>query len=159
MELKIYYAALVLHVIGITIMAGTTFLDFIAYRQFWKTPAPDSNRDFISANTLFKLQKIINIGMLLILLSGILMMYFMHQVWEQQLWFRIKMGILLLILLNGFALKRRMSSALKKLLTSGVSAESGIDKLSVLKRNITMSQLIQMVFVVLIFTLSVFKFN
>jgi len=32
----IYYSALVGHIVGLTLMAGTTVSDYIVFRQFWK---------------------------------------------------------------------------------------------------------------------------
>ncbi|CAL1517463.1 hypothetical protein [Chitinophaga sp. MM2321] len=158
MNLNIYHIALVGHIVGITMMAGTTFVDFIAFKQSGKVFASDKTKSPAMEDMLSGLQKIIGIGMLLILISGILMMVYMHQVWGEQTWFRVKMGILLLIIINGI-IRRRMGTGWKKLL-AGTPSDPGFDtKLSRMKSNITTVQVLQLLFFLVIFTLSVFKFN
>ena len=156
---NIYHIALVAHIVGITIMAGTTFIDFITFKQFWKIFSGDKAKSLVIEDILFRLQKFIGIGMLLIIISGVLMMVYLHQVWGQQIWFRVKMGILVLIIINGLVIRRRMGSRLKKLLAEGSPGSSFNAKLSGLKRNMMASHLFQMLFFTIIFVLSVFKFN
>jgi len=159
MNTGIYYSALVIHIIGIILMAGTTFIDVVIFQQFWKFFPVDINKREFTATIIFKLQKFIRIGMLAILLSGVTMMYYLHQVWGAQIWFKIKIGIVLLIILNGLINRRRLGLKLKKFLAD-TSTVMIIDvKWSVLKRNITTFHLLQVLFFVIIFILSVFKFN
>jgi len=155
----IYNIALVAHIVGITIMAGTTFIDFITFKQFWKIFSDDKAKSLVIEDILYKLQRFMGIGMLVIIISGVLMMVYLHQVWGQQIWFRVKMGILVFIIINGLVIRRRMGSGLKKLLTEGSSDSRFNAKLSGLRRNITTVHLFQMLFFTIIFVLSVFKFN
>jgi hypothetical protein len=159
MNPALYNTALVAHIIGITIMAGTTFIDFITFRQFWKIYPEDKIRSASLEEYLFKLQRFFGIGMLIIIISGVSMMAYLHQVWGAQLWFRVKIGILVLIIINGLALRRRQGSKLKSLMTSDLSGHDLKIKTSSLKRNITLTQLLQILFFILIYFLSVFKFS
>ncbi|MCW3071197.1 MAG: hypothetical protein JWO44_1087 [Bacteroidetes bacterium] len=158
MEQTIYKIALVVHIVGITIMSGTTFIDFISFRHFWKILPENRPAALVTADSLYKLQRFMGIGMLIIILSGVGMMIFLHQVWGQQIWFRVKIGILVLIIINGLAIRRRLGNNLKKLLVELPGTETD-SKLSKLKSNMTVVHLFQMLFFVAIFILSVFKFN
>jgi hypothetical protein len=158
MEQIIYKTALVVHIVGITIMAGTTFIDFITFKQFWKVLPDNRPGALVTADSLYKLQRFMGIGLLIIILSGVTMMIFLHQVWGQQIWFRIKIGILFLIIINGLAIRRRLGNNLKKLLAELPGAETDL-KLSKLKSNITLVHVFQLLFFSSIFILSVFKFN
>jgi hypothetical protein len=149
-----YNAALVLHVVGITMMAGTSFIDFITFRAFCKIYT-DNVASLIYESYLYKLQRFLGIGMLLILVSGVTMMAKLHEVWGAQLWFRIKMGLLLLVILNGLGLRRMLGTRLKKMLHSGAFNE----RWNLLKRNFIIVQVLQLLLFIVIFTLSVFKFN
>jgi hypothetical protein len=153
-----YKLFLVTHIVGVTIMAGTTFVDFVLFNYFWKTYSSDKSQGTVLEKALSGLQKFMGIGMLLIILSGIGMMFYLHQVWGQQLWFRIKMGILLLIIFNGLGLRRMLGSKLRKLLTE---ASQGMrdEQLYKVKSNMRIVHILQMLFFVTIFFLSVFKFN
>jgi hypothetical protein len=159
MSMTFYYIALVIHVIGITIMAGTTFIDFITFKAFSKAFQADKNKSLVLENYLYKLQRFLGIGMLLILASGVTMMVKLHEVWGAQLWFRIKMGILLLIIINGLGLRRAIGSKLKKALAGNVLDGIANEQWHAVKRNFTLVQVIQMALFIVIYVLSVFKFN
>jgi hypothetical protein len=154
-----YNLALVAHVVGITIMAGTTFIDFVTFRAFCSAFKADITKGLILEEYLDKLQKVIGIGMLIILVSGFAMMIKLHEVWGAQLWFRIKMGILLLIIINGLGLRRRVGAKLKKFLTGNLPENTATGKYTDIKKNFTIVQTIQMLLFTIIFVLSVFKFN
>lgn len=149
-----YHAALVLHIVGITLMAGTSFIDYATFRAFAKAYAADSAKAAMLEEYLFKLQRFLGIGMLLILLSGITMMAKLHEVWGAQLWFRVKMGLLLLVIANGLGLRRALGNRLRKMLLLETPPNwPG------LKRNFNIVQLVQLLLFLIIFILSVFKFN
>ncbi|HJT75444.1 MAG TPA: hypothetical protein VJ720_15515 [Chitinophaga sp.] len=148
-----YKIALVMHITGIAMLAGTTFIDFILSRQVLKSIPGHISRGITINGLLHRLQRITGVGMLVVIASGIIMMAYLHQVWGKQLWFQVKMGILLLIIINGLVIRRRMGGRLDILLT-----KSSQD-FSVLKRNMSIMYLLQMLFFLTVFVLSVFKFN
>jgi len=159
MSAAVYQMALVAHVVGITIMAGTTFIDFITFKTFLKAYRTDRANSLLLENYLYRLQRFLGIGMLVILASGVLMMVRLHGVWGVQLWFRIKMIILLLIIINGLGLRRVLGSRLKKLLTREIPAKSATAEFNGIKWRFSVVQVIQMLLFVTIYVLSVFKFN
>jgi hypothetical protein len=57
MSTTLYNIALVTHVVGITIMAGTTFIDYITFRAFWKVFRADKAKGSVLENYLHKLQR------------------------------------------------------------------------------------------------------
>ena len=158
MNLPVYNMALVTHIVGITLMAGATFIDFIIFKQFWKAYPSDKPKSIVIEDMLHRLQRFMGVGMLVILVSGVVMMVYLHQVWGQQIWFRVKMGVLVLVIINGLGIRRSMGSKLKRLLTE--ESLSDFDgKRSGLKSNITLVHAFQLLFFLIMFTLSVFKFN
>lgn len=158
MSTTIYQAFLVLHITGITVMAGTSFVDLIIFRSFKKAFRTDAARSRVIEEQLYKLQRFMGIGMLLILISGIGMMVKLHEVWGAQIWFRVKMGILLLVIINGLGLRRMFGSRLRKALTISPAADSN-NAIESIARNFVTVQLIQLLFFIIIYVLSVFKFN
>jgi hypothetical protein len=155
MSAALYNIALVTHIIGITIMAGTTFIDFITFRSFSKVFKIDEHKGLVLENYLHKLQRFLGIGMLVILVSGVTMMVKLHEVWGAQLWFRIKIAVLFLIIINGLAFRRILGSKLKMILSDSGTEE----KWNSIKRNFTAVQATQMLLFIIIYVLSVFKFN
>ena len=132
----LYQSSLVGHIIGITLMAGASFIDLAAFRVYRKLSRRDSAKAAVLLVYFNKLQRFMGFGMLLILVSGVLMMIKLHAVWGAQLWFRIKMGLVLLVIFNGLALRRRVRD-----------------------NRVPVVQTIQVFLFIIIFILSVFKFN
>jgi putative copper export protein len=153
-----YNSFLVLHIVGITVMAGTTFIDLLLFRSFRQTLHTDYGKSVILHDSLSKLQRFMGIGMLLILISGVAMMIKFHQVWGVQMWFRIKMGVLLLIIINGLAFRRMLGARLKNWLIDSTPQSLDERRLPIFRR-LVLIQVIQLVLFVIIYTLSVFKFN
>lgn len=158
MNQHIYSTILVVHVVGIVLMAGTAFIDLFTFRYFWKRYAADKQQGLVVENIAFGLQRFMGVGMLLILLSGIGMMAYLHQVWGQQLWFRIKMAVLVLIIINGLGLRRVLGTRLRRILGADAATDIALP-LSKVKVNMTIVQYLQLLLFIVIFTLSVFKFN
>ncbi|WP_316811085.1 hypothetical protein [Pedobacter heparinus] len=159
MSTALYQAALVTHVAGITIMAGTTFIDYITFRIFCGSYQSDQAKGIVLESLLNKLQRYMGIGMLVILVSGVMMMIKLHEVWGAQLWFRTKIGILLIIIINGLGLRRIAGSKLKKAIINNSSTTLQPEVFNRIRRNFTAIQLIQLLLFIIIFVLSIFKFN
>lgn len=158
MSIAFYHAALVLHIIGITMMAGTAFIDYITFRAFSTAYSTDAGRALVLGNYLHQLQRFLGIGMALILVSGITMMVKFHEVWGAQLWFRVKMIILLMAIINGLGFRRILGTRLKKIVDNSISGLPH-ERWSTLKRNFILAQFVQLLLFIIIYTLSVFKFN
>lgn len=158
MNIALYNSFLVLHVIGITVMAGTSFIDYLTFRSLKKALEIDTGTSRVIADNLDKLQRYLGIGMLLILVSGIGMMVKLHEAWGAQIWFKIKMGILLIIIINGLGLRRMLGAKLKRALAAPLPAgsKSGIEAVS---SGFMVVQTLQLLLFIVIYTLSIFKFN
>lgn len=158
MSITVYNSFLVLHVIGITVMAGTSLIDFLTFRSLKKVLKIDTATSRTIEDSLDKLQRYLGIGMLLILVSGIGMMIKLHEVWGVQIWFKIKMGILLIIIINGLGLRRMLGAKLKKALAAPLPTGSK-GSIETISSNLTIVQILQLLLFIVIYTLSIFKFN
>ena len=154
-----YHLALVTHIAGLTIMAGTTLVDFIITRQFWKLHANNNLKGLAIQEATSKFTMLFGIGILLLILSGVYMMYVTHGAYGEQIWFRIKFGFVIAIILNGIAIGRRQGLKLRKILSEEAAGKNSEKQLLKIKANINRFHISQLVFFLTIFTLSVFKFN
>lgn len=154
----LYNIALVTHVVGITLAAGATVFDFVITSVNWQNHSRSILDSFVSETILNKVLRLLGVGMLLIILSGIGMMIFLHGVWGQQTWFRIKMIILILIIVNAVVFRRLLAIRFQKLLSAETGDVASLQLLDV-RRNIRIVQVVQMILFVTIFALSVFKFQ
>jgi hypothetical protein len=155
----IYHLALITHLTGLILVAGTTFIDYIITRQFWKQVANSKSEASAVLNSLSKFPIVFGIGFLFLIISGVYMMYVTNGAYGEQVWFRIKFGLIILIILNGIAFGRRQGLELRKILSSEMLG-GGIDmELSKIRGNLNLFHLSQLMFFLCILTLSVFKFN
>ena len=126
-------AALLLHIVGIVIMAGTTFADYFTFRQLLRYLRQDAQKAVAVNIATAKFSQLMSLGMLLLILSGVLMVSVYGHAFTTQIWFRIKMGIVLLILLNGILIARPSMLKLQKLLPSVADNSEAAGRIEVLK--------------------------
>jgi uncharacterized membrane protein SirB2 len=163
----LYQIALVNHIIGLTLLAGTTLVDYILARHFWKQYFQNPFQAIAINDATSKFQILLGIGIILLILSGITMMGITHGAFGEQIWFQIKFGLVILIIINGLAVGRRQGSKLKKLLSQettnfsdgSVQRENLKVEMLKVKGRITWFHCLQLFFFILVFVLSVFKFN
>ena len=154
-----YQLSLVLHIIGLTMMAGTTLIDYVVIRRFWVQLAIEKQRGLVLLGLLSRLPVVLGIGFLLLVLSGVSMMGITHGVFGEQLWFRVKFALITCIIINGIALGRRLGVQLRKVLATELSPLEEAEKLSRIRKGLRLFHFLQLSFFLVIFVLSVFKFN
>ncbi|MEJ7645328.1 MAG: hypothetical protein WKF87_12090 [Chryseolinea sp.] len=155
----IYNGALALHITGICVMAGATLVDYFGIRAFWKTIRSDRPQAIVYLQIGTLHQRLMSIGMVLIIISGVAMMFYMHAVWGQQVWFQIKFGLLIIIIVNGLFIVKLLRSRLVNAIHI-ISPQANITlTISRLRKNLSVLQQIQLMLFLAIFILSVFKFN
>ena len=155
----LFNASLWLHIIGITLLAGTTVVDFVLTRKFWAFYAINPQEGILVKKMLNRLPALIGIGTGLVLLSGIGMMAVFHTVFGAMLWFRIKIVLVLLVILNAILFGRRQGARLNRLLIAGASQPADQQSLDQIRRNMNLFHLTQLTLLLIIFFLSAFKFN
>lgn len=150
-------ALLVLHLTGLTIMAGTTIIDFTIFKTFWKYFDEDMEKSKGVLVGTSKSSRLIGIGAALLVITGIGMMALTHGVFGEQLWFRIKIGIVLILMLNGIIFGRRQGEKLRAIINKdGAYLTEQVNRI---KTNLNIFFAIQLALFFSIVFLSVFKFN
>lgn len=153
----LYPSFLILHLTGLTIMAGTTLVDLIGYRVYWKLY--DNNKEKAEGMLQFlaKLARPVGIGAALLILTGLGMMVLTHGIFGEQTWFRIKFGLVILLIANSLLFGRRQGAALRKAVaTNEVQPPLAVAKI---KNNLNLFHFTQLLIFLTIIFLSVFKFN
>jgi len=155
---------LVLHLTGIVLMVGMTVAAFVLQWQFWTIIPHGEER----ARPLFRAGKRVNIlqgvGGLLILTGGVIMMMALHGVVMYQFWFRVKLVLLGLIILNALVVLMPAGKRLRRLvagMTPGyvvTTAGMGLSgDLAAIKSRMRLFYILQLSFFLLIFILSAFQ--
>ncbi|MRG48999.1 hypothetical protein GFS24_28075 [Chitinophaga sp. SYP-B3965] len=152
----LFNTSLWFHIIGISLMAGVTVADFVLTRKFWAFYVKSPQEGILVRKISNKLPVLIIAGILLILLSGVGMMIATHGVFDTFLWFRIKMGLVLLVILNAVIFGRRQNTQLNKLLLKEIPEEQLLKRI---QKNLNTFHITQLTLFAFIYLLSTFKFN
>jgi len=155
---------LVMHISGIVLMVGMTIAAFILQWQSWEIIPFGKER----MRPLQRVGKRINLlqglGGLLIIAGGVMMMIALHGVVMHQAWFRIKLVLLGLIILNALAVLMPAGRKLRRLLT-GIMPEHAVTPgstvlsgdLMAIRGRMLLFYILQLSFFLLIFILSAFQ--
>jgi len=98
---------LALHLTGLVLMAGTIVVDSMIYRAFWQQYNTDRDRSINLLAVSGKFGRVTGIGAALIVLTGVGMMAVTHGVFGEQLWFRVKFGLVILLIAINLLARRR----------------------------------------------------
>lgn len=156
---ELLHLSLVLHIIGLTIVGGSNLVAFVMQGQFWKLYEQDKGKGAAVMIATSKVPRITILGLLLLILSGVAMMVITQGAFGGQVWFKIKMSVLLIIIINAVIFGRRSGAALRDLIREDTNGKDMTPELRSMKRRIRAFYLIQLSLLVTIFVLSVFKFN
>ncbi|MGN7823507.1 hypothetical protein ACTJJB_25525 [Chitinophaga sp. 22536] len=153
-----YLLSLLVHITGLAMVSGIVLAGFMANRRFWKIYASDRVRAVAILDLTARFPVAMGIGMLLLLLSGTMMMALVHGTYGEQLWFRIKMIMFLLVILNGI-LGRRLGQKMKPVLQAATSGENISASIEPLKGRLNLFYIIQLLLLLAIFACGVLKFT
>ncbi|MEO7045109.1 MAG: hypothetical protein ABI091_07345, partial [Ferruginibacter sp.] len=137
-------------------MAGTTFVDYTTFKTFWKQFALDREKSLGLLEATGKFSRLIGIGAALLILTGFGMMAITKGVFGEQLWFRIKFALVIVIIANALLNGRRLGLKLRKTVADGgVNATLQTESF---RTRLNWFHLIQLLLFLVIIFLSVFKF-
>lgn len=145
---------LVLHITGITMMAGTALIDTIFYKQFFRQYNIDQTKAAGTLEASGKIAVLFPIGFLLLLLSGVSIMLLTHGIYAEQTWFKIKMILVIITVVNGLAVGRRTGLQVRK--NVAVNNTAAVINL---KQRLLVFHITQLTLFAAIFVMGVFKFN
>ncbi|MBB2151375.1 hypothetical protein [Pedobacter gandavensis] len=151
----LFKIALTMHITGFVILAGIMLADFVTFRQFWKLV----NEDWQKAQWLRKIvssfSPLIGIGGLLVISSGIALLTMMPV--DSQLWFRLKMILVILFILNMFFIGPRQAKKLDQHIASRQVLQLN-DEIKGIKKRLNFFYISQLLIMLSIFILSSFRF-
>lgn len=149
-------------------MAGTTLVEYLLTKHFWKLYANDRSRAITSNEDGFNFHLLVDIGVIFLILSGLTMLVIFQGVFAKQIWFQIKIGLIIIIAINGSVVGRRQDMKLKRLLSlekmnfhrdGSPGLENPNEDFMKVKHRLDLFYTSQLLMFLTIFTLSVFKFN
>lgn len=158
MKTQIFFQTfLILHLTGLVLMAGTTATDYIVFRIFSKSLIKRKEMSLTLPDLMKKLSILLAIGAALLILTGAGLFFITDGLFIHQIWFKIKMLLVLGLILNGFLVGARQESKLKSSIAKEYTNNSKQTNKAIF--NLKIFYAIQMILFFLIIILSVFKFN
>lgn len=150
-----YNIALSLHLVGVTTMAGAALYRWILLRTMHENQPGD--QQIFLFQLMRQLSKLLAVGFVILLFSGSTMLYLVNGLFETQLWFQLKLALLLWLVIGGAIFQNRYEKRLLRLLTTPTSDFSLVVQKKV-------SQLLwwlqtDLLAFLVIFVLVIFKFN
>jgi len=106
---------LAIHLSALVVMAGTTVIDYVTFKTFWERVGLEGSEARGLLPIMSKYGSIVRASGAVLLMSGIAMLALVDGVWWQQSWFKTKMVLVLLLVLNGAIIGNRNGVAFREL--------------------------------------------
>jgi uncharacterized membrane protein len=153
--MELYYLlklALTLHIVGLAIAGGVSLANYMSYRRFWIQYVSGNSAANMLLEGLIKYPRMIGVGLLISVISGITMMNLAFKGFMDQPWFRLKLSLIVLVIVNT-ALVYRWTKTIRK--NIGREQEAKVMRI---RKKVNASVILQLVFFLIIFVLAVFRF-
>lgn len=150
---SVYLIFLILHLTAFALYTGTLIANLINNNQLWQYSNNNASITKALFQTTDKYNKMMAACLGIALVMGILMMSQMHKVYGDQLWMRVKIALVLIIIVIRVFYSRNISQLKKRLATEAMAPVTD------LKKKISLFQLVQIILVAGIIVLSVCRFN
>lgn len=111
-----FQTCLILHLTGLVLMAGPTAVDLIIFNNFCKKFELEKEKALALLEVMSKLSVLLIAGAILLIVSGAGLFIITHGVFAEQFWFKFKMGLIVVLILNGSFFGGRQASKLKNLI-------------------------------------------
>jgi len=104
----IFRTGLFFHIIGIFLIAGGLVGTILTESVFWKYVGQGSEKAKAMVPLLLLFPRVIISGAILMLITGLLMLYGVHWVFLGQTWLTLKLILFILLILNGRLVGKRL---------------------------------------------------
>jgi hypothetical protein len=113
--LRLLQSLLVIHLAGLVLMAGTDAVSFVAFKKLSNALHEDQTAVKFYIKKLLGLSSLLPLGGILLILSGVGLLIITHT--YGQLWFQLKMGVVVALISNGFLFGARQELKIKQILS------------------------------------------
>jgi len=150
----IFQTGLLFHIIGIFLIAGGSIGNLVVEKLFWHYLAQFSEKSKTLAILLSRFPKVILTGSMLMLASGILMLYSVQWSFWGQTWLTIKLCLYAVLLFNGIFIAK---PTIAKIVAEVNSLELHLKTLNMLKKKMLRFHIIQYSILLLLIVVVIFK--
>jgi len=154
---RLLQSGLLLHIIGIATVAGVTLAGYIMLKQFRTQYTEDKQKGLLIIKATSKFSMFAGIGLLVQIISGMMMLAATEGAFASQLWFRIKMIVVIFIIATMIILKRILEKRLNREVSIDIARGNSSGQIGIIAGRISYLQLLLLLFFITIFALSVFR--
>jgi len=153
----IFRIILALHITGIVIMAGTTMIDYLTFKTFWKFADAGDNRVFGLIPLMAKYGIFVRAGAIAIIFTGItLFVWGKGAIWAQP-WFKVKTVLVIALILNGLFIGNKQGHKLRE--TVMAHGADFVAYTTLIRESMNRFYPIQLTLFFLIILISMIRFN
>ena len=145
---------LALHLGGLTIMAGTTVVDYFTFKTFCRMTDEGNNRSLGLLPIMARYGELVRIGAAILILTGIVMLVLANGVWWGQRWFKIKLALVILLILNGMFVGNIQGLKFRKIV---MDSPALVQQIVDVRANLNRFYLMQLTMFLLIILISVIQ--
>lgn len=153
----LFSIGLFIHIVGITCIAGGIIGGLVLENHLWKHLHQSPEKASILAPLMSKYPVIIQVGTLLMLLSGFLMLKALSWAVVGQWWFIIKMALVVALILNGMLVARPNGNRLRLLVGQMVNGQQVETELKMVRRKMLLFHISEMTLLIVVYLLAVFQ--
>jgi hypothetical protein len=146
-----------LHLIALVIAIGITLSNTIAHIEFWKLYDADKEKGLAAFQATKKFRVFGIFGLMLLIISGVLMLWLYQWTFIQLVWFQIKLFLVILLFVNGFTLGRTTSEKLDVIIKTEAKTNRATE-IKKLKKRMQLFQFCQLIVYLLIIAVVVLRF-
>lgn len=154
----LFSIGLFIHILGITLIAGGSLGGLVLENQIWKSLPGSPERVQALSPLMPKYPIIIQAGTLLMLFSGLIMLGALGWAVAGQIWFIVKMLLVVALVLNGIWVAKPNGARLRALIPRLMQGEPVAAEIAKVKRNMTVFHITEMTMLVVVYLLAVFRF-
>ncbi|MCW3118743.1 MAG: hypothetical protein JWM28_2825 [Chitinophagaceae bacterium] len=152
----IFQVFLLFHLTGFAVLTGTLLLDTVTLSRFWKPYHQDKLLVNPALQAIAGFPRLMGIAFGLLILSGVGMMAMTQGLFGEQIWFRIKFGIILTIIIVRLTSRKQGVHLRETTINNQADNSKKIEKI---KNSLSIFNGVQLALLFIIILLSVFKFN
>jgi hypothetical protein len=145
---------LALHICGLTMMAGTTVVDYFTFRTFCGMMGAGNSRALGLVPIMARYGELVRTGAVVLILTGLTMLVLGKGIWWTQLWFRLKIGLVIILVLNEMFIGNRLGLKFRRMVIDGGELAQHV---TAVRGNLNYFYLSQLIIFLLIILMSVIR--
>lgn len=106
---------LALHITGIVVMAGTTMIDYLTFKTFWQFADAGDHRATGLIPLMAKYGVLVRTGAIILILTGIALFVLDKGAMWGQVWFKVKMALVVMVVVNGIFIGNKQGHRLREM--------------------------------------------